>query len=411
MKYFQVVDTTLRDGEQAAGLAFSLAQKLNLAVTLAEAGVRYIEAGIPAMGGSEAQAVAAIARELPELHVIAWNRLKTSDVDASLRCGVKELHLSFPVSRVLLNLKFPGGLSQALHALDRCVERIQRAGAVFSVGAEDAFRGDREILATLVGACQRLGATRLRLCDTVGSAHPGSVARLVRALRHLGAPPLEIHAHNDLGLATANTLAALRAGACYADVTVLGIGERAGNAALEEVALAAKLLLSKDCRLDASQFLALSRLAAQACGEDIPSRKPICGSNAFRHEAGIHVSALLKDPRSYEFLEPGQVGAVRTFVLGKHSGRAPLARALGESASLHPMRVLEQVRELAITGGGALGAGDLEALAAFPGDSKDAIPPGSGRSATKSTAKKPPFKPRAGARANGGAKEALEWEF
>jgi homocitrate synthase NifV len=411
VKYFQVVDTTLRDGEQAAGLAFSLAQKLNLAMTLAEAGVRYLEAGIPAMGGSEAQAVSAIARELPDLHIIAWNRLKTSDIDASLACGVKELHLSFPVSRVLLNLKFPGGLPQALHALDLCVDRIQRAGAVFSVGAEDAFRGDREILTTLVGACQRHGAIRLRLCDTVGSAHPGSVARLVRALRHLGAPPLEIHAHNDLGLATANTLAALHAGAGYADVTVLGIGERAGNAALEEVALAAKLLLNRDCRLDASQFLVLSRLTAQACGEDIPVRKPVCGSAVFRHEAGIHVSALMKDSRAYEFLEPGQVGAVRTFVLGKHSGRAPLERALGESAALSPTRLLAQVRERAITGGGALGADDLEALTTFPSESILTAPASTDPTAKKAADTMASNQPRVGARASGVGKEVLEWEF
>lgn len=211
------------------------------------------------------------------------------------------------------------------------VGRAAASGFSVAVGCEDASRADRDHLARVIKTAARAGASRVRLADTVGVLDPFSTFELVAQLAAESPVDLEFHAHNDLGLATANTLAAIRAGARHASVNVLGLGERAGNAALEEVAAALAVLQHADTGIDLTALPALAAKVAQASRRPTAATKPIVGADVFAHESGIHVAGLLKDPRTYQSLDPALVGRCRRIVIGKHSGVTAIAHVLSES--------------------------------------------------------------------------------
>ncbi len=323
-------DTTLRDGEQTAGVVFSAEDKIAIARALDHAGVAEMEVGIPALGPEERDTIRAIGALGLRARLMVWARMCRSDLDAAGLCGPVLAHLSIPVSDIQIRRKLGRSRLWVLKAVTRFVGAAVDRGMTVSVGAEDASRADPGFLYRVADAAQKAGACRLRFADTLGVLDPFAVYERVSALIKNTDLPIEMHAHDDLGLATANTLAAVLAGARHANTTVNGLGERAGNASLEEVALALQVIHGRATGIDLTQLPVISDLVGRASGRPTPPQKSVVGDAVFTHEAGIHVDGLLKDVRTYQGFDPAQVGRAHRIVLGKHSGSRAVAHVYGK---------------------------------------------------------------------------------
>ena len=325
-----VCDTTLRDGEQTAGIVFANIEKYRIAELLDAAGVPQIESGIPTMGGDEKIAIKHIAHMGLDASILGWNRAEISDVNASIDCDVDAVALSMSSSDIHIENKLRKSREWVLGKVAESVEYAADHGFYISCNAEDASRADLNFLVEFARTAKDAGASRLRYCDTIGRDDPFTVYERIKAIRSLVDIDIEMHTHNDFGMTNANTFAGLKAGAKFASTTVLGIGERAGNTPLEEVVMTAKHILKMETGIDPLKMRPLAEYVSIASGRPIAVSKPFLGSNCFAHEAGIHTDGVIKDYNNYEPYAPEEVGLERSIIIGKHSGKNTLVTDLAK---------------------------------------------------------------------------------
>ena len=362
----KVFDTTLRDGEQMPRLAFSTEEKLAIAKKLDELGVDVIEAGFPVNSPEELEAVRRVAQEV-QATVCACARVKRSDLEASVKAGVGMVDVICSTSEIQMKLSQHMDHRQVLSATRDAVSFVKDQGLVCLFTPMDASRTETDFLVEVCGLAKEAGADWIGLTDTVGIGTPQSIAALVESVLGLGLP-VSIHCHDDFGLATANTVAAVLAGARMFQGCINGLGERAGNASLEEVVMVLKCLHHIDCGVDTQKLYEASRLVERISGVAVPPNKPVVGANAFTHESGIHSAGVIRDHGTFEpaLMTPEMVGHKRRLVLGKHTGIHGIAQALKE-AGLEPSpdelkEIAQRVRALVAAGKQVMNA-DLYALA------------------------------------------------
>ncbi len=351
-KDIKIDDTTLRDGEQTAGVVFANREKIRTARLLDEVGVHQIEAGIPAMGGDEKATIKKIAKLDLNTSVLAWNRAVLSDIKHSLDCGVNAIAISMPASDTHIDHKLKKSRQWVLDSVQKAVDFAKKKKLYVSVNAEDGSRADLEFLIKFAQNAKDCGADRLRFCDTLGILDPFETFQVIKTIINEVDIEIEMHTHDDFGMATANALAGIKAGANWINTTVNGLGERAGNAALEEVVMALKHISKDDLGFKTSMFRDLSEYVARASARTIPAWKSIVGTNVFAHESGIHADGVLKNPLNYEAFSPDEVGLERQLVVGKHSGTASIVAKFKEYGieltDEDATAVLKEVRSTAV---------------------------------------------------------------
>jgi isopropylmalate/homocitrate/citramalate synthase len=334
----KIVDGTLREGEQTPGVIFTREEKLQIARELDRTGVKLLDVGMPAVSAEERETIWAIAHEGLKASIGVSVRMRHEEIDQALQCQANEIFLICPVSRLHIKDRLEIDEDDLQKLAEEMIRHAVDNGLVINLVAEDASRADIPFLIHTLHQAHEAGAQRAFICDTVGISEPFAMKTLINKVREEipQKMSLGVHCHNDFGLATANTLAAIAAGADYPSVTVNGIGERTGNAPLHEVVVAVEKLFQKNHGVDMHRLYGLSRLVEQCSGIFITPQTPVVGLNAFRHESGIHVDGILKNSETYTGLDPREVNRTPSFVLGKHTGTQTIRHLLehrGISAS------------------------------------------------------------------------------
>ena len=345
----ELYDNSLREGEQTPGVAFSAQEKLELARALDELGVHWANVGFPAVSNEERRSVEAIARAGLRMKTAALSRLLRDDIVAAVDSGVDMVSLFVGSSDVHLQHKYHLSEAAVAERMVECIELVKSQGRRVSLTLEDGSRTPLSRLIRLFEVAERAGADYLVLADTVGVLTPDVCHTVVRTLSALFTTPIGAHFHDDLGLSLANALAALQGGARLVHVTVNGVGERAGNTSLEELAVVLQVKYGRDLGLRLDQLGALCSLVFKRTGQHQPAHKAICGRWSFTHESGIHVAGMLEHPETYQAFPPSLVGRSHEFVFGKHSGGASvdfLANRSGNKMSANARRaVLSRIKE------------------------------------------------------------------
>lgn len=342
-----IVDTTLRDGEQAAGVHFSKMQKIEIAKALDQLGVDMIEAGIPVMSEEERSVIKAINALHLKAKILTWNRMCMKDIDQSLLTGVKNVHITVPASDIHIKKKLRMTRKELLSKMQKVVSYAVSKGCEVSVGAEDASRADINFLIQLYKKAQEEGAIRVRYADTVGRMNPFSAYDIIKQIKRDIKVDLDFHGHNDLGMGTANALGAFKGGATYISCSVNGLGERAGNTPLEEIVAVIRYVEGCKDQLAMQHIMKVSKMVESYSKRWLDTGKPIVGESAFSHESGIHIDGLLKDTRTYEEISPELFGRSRKIVIGKHSGKKATMNVYKDGIALendNPDNLLELLR-------------------------------------------------------------------
>ncbi|MCW4007755.1 MAG: 2-isopropylmalate synthase [Candidatus Bathyarchaeota archaeon] len=340
----RVFDTTLRDGEQTPGVSLTPENKLRIAQRLDELGVDVIEAGFAAVSEGEMEAVKLIADAGLKAEICSAARGTKGDIDAVAKSGADSIHLIIPVSDLHIEAKLRKTREQVLQITRDMVRYAKDCGLIVELSAEDASRADVEFLKKVFATGIEAGADRVVACDTVGVLTPERSYELFAELRRsLTVPVISVHCHNDFGMAVANTIAALRAGANQFHATINGLGERAGNASLEEIVVSLKALYKLNVDIKTELLYSTSQLVSRLTGIYVQPNKAIVGENAFTHESGIHTQGMLAHPSTYEAIAPELVGGTRRLAPGKHAGSAGLKAALA-AMGLTPTE--EQLKEI-----------------------------------------------------------------
>ncbi len=342
-----IYDSTLRDGEQMPGVHFTPEQKISIATKLADIGVHQIEAGFPAVSDEELRTVKKIAKLGLDSEIICLARTLQADIDAAADCDVDMVLLFIATSDIHLNYKLKMTREEALERVTKSLDYAHALGLKASLSTEDSTRSDLGFLKEVYKASEESHAVRLGITDTVGCAGPSAISYLVRKIKEGTKTPISAHLHNDFGLATANSIAALSSGAEAIATTVGGIGERAGNVPLEQFVMTLKHLYKRDLEIKTEELSELSRMVFSYADLEVPLNQPWIGSNAFTHESGIHVAAVLNCPMTYECVDPEDVGNKRRLVFGKHSGTSLVKNRLSErSISADQDQICDIVRKI-----------------------------------------------------------------
>lgn len=317
----RIFDTTLRDGEQTPGVALTKEDKIEIAKALDELGVDIVEAGFPMVSRGEEDAIKEIAREGLTSRICVLARASKLDIDRAVECEVDWIHIFIATSDIHLRYKLKMSREEVIEKATEMVEYAKDHGVIVHFSAEDSTRTDLEYLVKVFKAVEEAGADSIDIPDTVGFAIPSAIKMIVSNIKKYVKVPIAVHCHDDMGLAVANSLAAVEAGAEIIHATINGLGERAGNASLEEVVVALDALYGIQTNVKLEKIYGVSRLVEKLTGVVVPKNKAIVGENAFSHESGIHVHGVISSPQTYEPIEPERVGRKREIIVGKHSGR------------------------------------------------------------------------------------------
>jgi len=349
----RIFDTTLRDGEQTPGVALTPEQKIGIAEKLDALGVDAIEAGFPVISDGEMQGIRLITSANLKAEICGLARTEKKDIDAAVSAGLKYIHIFIATSDIHLQYKLKLTRDQVLAKAVEAVQYGKSLGLKVEFSAEDATRTDREFLRKVFSEVANAGADRIDIPDTVGYSTPGYIAEITRDAIESSHKPISVHCHNDFGLAVANTISAIQAGAQCAHVTINGIGERAGNASLEELVMALQCLQfdkKYETNINTKLLYETSRYVSSVVGVHVQPNKAIVGENAFGHESGIHTHGVLSNPLTYEPISPELVGRTRWFQVGKHAGAHGVSAML-EEYGIQPTReqsheILDRVKKL-----------------------------------------------------------------
>jgi 2-isopropylmalate synthase len=326
----RIFDTTLRDGEQTPGVSITPEQKVQIAIKLDKLGIDTIEAGFPIVSNGEMQAIKRINKEGLNAEICGLARTINSDIDSALKCDLKYIHTFIATSDIHLKYKLKMTRDQVLEKAVSAVEYAKKHGMHVEFSAEDATRSDRFFLYNVFKAVANAGADRVDLPDTVGYATPQYIAELVKEVKKSISIPISMHCHDDFGLAVANSIAGINAGASCAHVTINGLGERAGNASLEEFVMSLQCLYGKEHNIKTDLLYETSKFVSNTMGIIVQPNKAIIGENAFGHESGIHTHGILNNPLTYEPISPELVGRKRWLQAGKHAGAHGIRAMLEE---------------------------------------------------------------------------------
>ncbi len=315
-----IFDTTLRDGEQTPGVSITPEQKVQIAIRLDELGVDVIEAGFPIVSHGEMQAIKDIIKQNLNAKICGLARTVQSDIDHALQCDLSYIHTFIATSEIHMQYKLKMTREQVLEKAIYAVDYAKKHGIQVEFSAEDATRSERSFLTEVFKSVADAGADKLDIPDTVGYATPQYITELVNDIRKTTNLPISVHCHNDFGLAVANSISAINAGATCAHVTINGLGERAGNASLEELIMALQCLYKKKHNIKTELLYETSKFVSNTMGIVVQPNKAIIGENAFGHESGIHTHGILNNPLTYEPISPELVGRKRWLQAGKHAG-------------------------------------------------------------------------------------------